>query len=65
MDPTDKKFNTIEEVLDFAIANEMEAHDFYVDLAKKMERPEMRRAFEEFANEELGHKVKLEAVRAG
>jgi len=65
MDAMDRRFNTVEEILDFAIAGEMEAHDFYMALAKRMERPEMRKVFEQFATEELGHKIKLEAVKAG
>lgn len=65
MDAMDRSFNTIDEILDFAIAGEVEAHDFYMALANRMERPEMRKAFEEFAIEELGHKMKLEAVKAG
>lgn len=61
----DEHFSTIEEILDFAIANEMEAHDFYVALAGRMANTEMQKIFEQFATEELGHKMKLEAVKAG
>lgn len=61
----DGNFNTIEEILDFAIANEMEAHDFYISLSQRMKRPEMQKVFEQFATEELGHQMKLEAVKAG
>jgi rubrerythrin len=60
-----KRFSSVDEILDFAIQGEIEAHDFYVDLAKKMENSAMQKAFEEFAIEELGHKMKLEAVKAG
>jgi len=55
----------MDEILDFAIAREQEAHDFYVGLAGKMDRPEMRDVFLQFSREELGHKAKLEAVKAG
>ena len=55
----------LEEILDFAIAGEQEAHDFYLDLAKKVERPGMEGLFTQFAREELGHKKKLEAIKAG
>ena len=65
MDATNRTFNTVEEILDFAIAGEMEAHDFYMSLARQMKRPEMQKALEQFATEELGHKIKLEAVKAG
>jgi rubrerythrin len=60
-----KKFNSVEEILDFAIAREEEANRFYTELAKRMERPEMRKVFEDFAKEEHGHKAKLEAVKKG
>ena len=61
----DETFSTIEEILDFAIANEMEAHDFYIALAGRMANTEMQKILEQFATEELGHKMKLEAVKAG
>jgi rubrerythrin len=53
------------EVLDYAIAREQEAHDFYLYLASRAQRPGMREAFTQFAHEELGHRRKLEAVKAG
>jgi rubrerythrin len=53
----------LEEILDFAIAREQEAHDFYMDLAKKAERPGMGGLFQQFAREELGHKKKLEGIK--
>ncbi|MBN2083315.1 ferritin family protein [bacterium] len=60
-----KTFESVNDALDFAIANEIEAHDMYMDLANKVERPEMREVFQQFAKEELGHKAKLEHVKAG
>ena len=60
-----KRFGSVDEILDFAIQSEIGAHDFYAGLAAKMENTAMRKAFEEFAIEELGHKMKLEAVKAG
>jgi rubrerythrin len=60
-----KKYNSVEEILDFAIAREVEANEFYMELAERMERPEMRKVFEDFAKEERGHKAKLEAVKKG
>jgi rubrerythrin len=60
-----KKYNSVEEILDFAIAREEEANEFYTELAERMERPEMRKVFEDFAKEERGHKAKLEAVKKG
>ncbi len=55
----------LEEILDFAIEREQEAHDFYVDLAKKAERPGMDGLFSQFAREEMGHKKKLENIKKG
>jgi len=60
-----KKFGSVEEILDFAIAGEEEANQFYTELAQRMERPEMRKVFKDFAREELGHKAKLEAIKKG
>lgn len=57
--------NNVDEILDFAIQREQEAHDFYMDLAKKMERPGMKEIFTQFAGEELGHRKKLESVKQG
>ena len=53
------------EILDFAIEREQEAHDFYVDLAKRAQRPGMEELFAQFAREELGHKKKLEGIKKG
>ena len=53
------------EIIDFAINNEEEAYQFYTDLAAKMKQPAMKKVFEDFANEELGHKAKLQAIKDG
>lgn len=60
-----KTFGSVNEVLDFAIAGEIEASEFYAALARTMEAPAMKKAFEEFAKEEQGHRAKLEAVKRG
>jgi rubrerythrin len=59
------EFNSIDEILDFAIAGEAEASKFYTDLAGQMDNPAMREVFESFAKEELGHKARLEGVKKG
>jgi rubrerythrin len=59
-----KPFETIDEILDFAISEEEKAYAFYLDWAARMERPAMREAFEDFAREELGHKERLLALKA-
>lgn len=58
-------FDSIEAVLDFAIAGEIEAYQFYLDLAGKVEKPWMKKVFEDFAREELGHRAKLEGIKSG
>lgn len=60
-----KEFNSADEILDFAIAGEVEANKFYADLAAKMDSGAMKKVFEDFAAEEAGHKAKLEAVKKG
>ncbi len=57
------QFESVEEILDFAIEREIEARDFYMKLAERMENPAMKKVFENFATEELGHKYKLEAIK--
>ncbi len=59
------KLKTVEEILDFAIEKEQDAHDFYTDLAGRMEKPYMKEVFSSFAKEELGHKQKLRGVKEG
>ena len=59
------KINNIEETLEFAIGKEQEAHDFYLDLAARADRPGMKTIFTQFAGEELGHKNKLVAIKSG
>ena len=53
------------ELLDFAIQGEQEAHDFYMDLAERVERPAMKKLLTQFAREEAGHKKKLENIKKG
>ena len=54
-----------DELLDFAIQGEQEAHDFYMDLADRVERPAMKKLLTQFAREEAGHKKKLESIKKG
>ncbi len=57
------QFESVDEILDFAIKNEEEAHGFYTDLANKTDKPEMKKQFEGFAKEELGHRQKLQGMK--
>jgi rubrerythrin len=58
-------FANIDEILDYAISREEAAAALYKDLAELAERPGMREAFLEFAQEEEGHRRHLESIRAG
>jgi rubrerythrin len=58
-------WSSVKEVLDFAIAQEEGAIEFYSGLAAEAERPEMRAVFKGFAQEERGHKQKLLGVKEG
>ena len=58
-------FQSVEEVLEFAIGKESASAAFYNGLAAKMEKPWMKKTFEDFAREELEHKAKLIGVRNG
>jgi len=52
--------DSIDEILEFAIAREIEANQLYMTLAEQLENPAMRELALEFAKEELQHKEKLE-----
>lgn len=59
------KFDSFEDILDFAISGEAEAVIFYRSLVNKVEEKWIKTVFEDFAKEEEGHKRKLEAIKAG
>jgi rubrerythrin len=54
------KVSPNEDLLEFAIAREVEAYHFYMALAKRVDSEQMRAVFEDLAKEELEHKAKLE-----
>ena len=54
------KIESIDEILEFAIAREIEAYQLYMYLSQWVDNPEISRICEEFASEELEHKSKLE-----
>ena len=58
------EFRSIEDVLDFAIGKEQEAHDLYVRVADMVRRPGLRQTFLELAEMELGHRRRLEGIKA-
>ena len=53
-------FDSEDEIMEFAIARELEANQFYLAVAQRVENPQIRKVFEELAEEELEHKAKLE-----
>ena len=54
------KVSSNEEILEFAIAKEAEAHHFYMALAGRVDNRGMGKVLEDLAEEELEHKRKLE-----
>ena len=60
-----EKFESVNDILEFAIAGEEESYQFYTSLATRMKRPWMQDVFQQFAEEELGHKAKLQGVKEG
>jgi len=58
-----KEFTNIDDILDFAIAREQDAVDFYNRLAGKARNNDMRQIFEQFAREEMGHKARLAKIK--
>ena len=57
-------WESVDDLLGFAIDKEQEAIEFYADLAEKTDRTAMKSVFQEFAAMEQGHKTKLEKVRS-
>ena len=58
-------FNNIDEVLDYAVRSEENAHSFYKAWSKKIEDRSLVKLFEELAGEELKHKEFLLGVKKG
>lgn len=58
-----KTFETIDDILDFAMQSEQDAIDFYSELAEKMQNKQMKEVFLDFAREEVGHKARLKKIR--
>jgi len=57
--------NSIDKILDYAISREIQAHDFYSEWATRVDNPQIQKVLKEFATDELEHRLKLEAVKAG
>ena len=59
------RFHSINDILDFAIGQENEAHDFYMGLARRVHDPDLRDVIKGFAVDELQHGIRLQAIQAG
>jgi len=57
------KFKNVDDILNFAIKNEQMAIDFYSELGSKSKNEEMKKVFEEFAQEEVKHKARLTKIK--
>lgn len=58
------EWNSVDELLDYAIRNEEEAAAFYRELASRATTLATKQTFEGYAREEDGHKSKLSSVKA-
>lgn len=58
-----KEFNNVNDILDFAMNSEQEAVDFYNELAVNANSEDMRQVFNQFAQEEIGHKAKIRQIK--
>ncbi|MCK4465580.1 MAG: ferritin family protein [Bacteroidales bacterium] len=58
-----EEFRSADDILDFAIASEQEAMDFYTNLAKHTKSKAMKEVFLQFAKEEKGHKTRLIKIK--
>ena len=57
----DKK--DFEGIIDMAIAAEIEAYEFYKDVTATISDPSLKMIFQEFADEEKGHRTALEGIK--
>ena len=59
------RFRSVQDILDFAIGQEIEAHDFYMNLAEMVVDADLRQTIRDFAIDEVQHRIRLEAIKAG
>ena len=57
------EFKNINDILDFAIEREQDAVNFYNKLAVNARNADMKSTFEQFAQEEMGHKARLIKIK--
>jgi rubrerythrin len=58
-------FRSVGDILDFAMAREVQSHEFYMNLAERVTRPEIRQVIRSFAVDELQHQIRLKAIKVG
>lgn len=56
-------FKSIDEILDFAITNEIRAAEFYENLSGQAKTKSMKQTFEKFSKEERGHEARLKKIK--
>ena len=59
------EFQTLDDILDFAISKEVEAEQFYLSLCEEETLSGNRQTFQDFAKEERKHVHLLESLKAG
>lgn len=57
------KFNSVDEILNFAVQAEQDAVEFYTKLAESTHNLQMKTVFGEFAQEEMKHKARLMEIK--
>ncbi len=57
-------FKNIEEILDFAIENEIIAAEFYDKLSDQAKSKSMKETFEKFSKEERGNEARLKKIKS-
>ena len=55
-------FDQYKEIIEFAIAGEKEAQEFYTVAAYKIDDPYLKKMFEQFAKDEKGHEKILKGI---
>lgn len=55
-----RKFNDIEDIINYAIEREEDSIKMYVSLSEKVRNPQIKKVLQEFIVEELQHKQKLQ-----
>ena len=58
-------WDSVDDILDFAIGQEEKAAQFYKDLSGRVSQEHMSKVFLDLAAEEEGHKAKLLAIKSG